>query len=187
VPAARTKATLLREPDTAQTGKLKIRAPAHPRSGFGFTLKGQCAAVVESARARFILVFQALGDQRAPATEPYRPLIGGALRRKKSSGPRPAGRPARPRIRAEMIERENLRRLVSGFVAALGVALLCNACQSETGEMGGAQECTYGESVRCADSGDCWATCLPDLSTYGPCICGDGGVDAGDGGKKDAR
>lgn len=75
----------------------------------------------------------------------------------------------------------------TGILAlALAGAAPSYACQTDTAPSQGAA-CTYGETIPCGDGGHCTQTCLPDLSAYGSCICGDGGVDAGDAGKKDAR
>lgn len=71
------------------------------------------------------------------------------------------------------------------FVTSPLIALL--SCQSTPAPAGGAQECTFEQTIACGPQNRCTATCLPDLSAYGPCVCGDGGADAGDAGKKDAR
>lgn len=81
-------------------------------------------------------------------------------------------------------------RIARSFVLAMGGASISYGCQTTTGTPGGAPMCTYLEQIDCGPKNECKATCLPDLSAYGPCICGDGGTDAGDGGdggKKDAR
>ncbi len=74
---------------------------------------------------------------------------------------------------------------MSVLVVVLAAAAL-HACQSETAPTQGTA-CTYGEVVPCGAGNGCTTKCLPDLSDYGPCVCGDAGTDGGDAGRKDAR
>lgn len=70
--------------------------------------------------------------------------------------------------------------------AGIVCAVLLHGCQSETAPTMGAA-CTYQQVVPCGTGKGCTAQCLPDLSDYGPCVCGDAGTDGGDAGRKDAR
>ena len=80
--------------------------------------------------------------------------------------------------------RANAARSLSLVIAAAAVSY---ACQSSPGTPGGAPMCIYGQELECGPAKQCISTCLPDLSAFGPCMCGDAGADAGDGGKRDAR
>jgi len=62
-----------------------------------------------------------------------------------------------------------------------------SGCQS-TPQTTGGQICTYGEVIKCETDAGCQGTqtCLPDLTGYGPCVCGtDAGrtMDAASGGQ----
>jgi hypothetical protein len=71
---------------------------------------------------------------------------------------------------------------------AIGAIAVSPGCQTTPATEGGAPMCTYLEEIDCGpEEKKCRATCLPDLSAYGPCICPDAGTDNGDGGEKDAR
>ena len=50
--------------------------------------------------------------------------------------------------------------------------------------MGGGTFCTYQQTMACTTDAGCagTSTCLPDLSDYGPCVCGDGGAADASGG-----
>ncbi len=71
------------------------------------------------------------------------------------------------------------RRWLS-LLALLGVvARLPSACQSAEAT-GGGTVCTYLQTIDCTGVEGCVGarTCLPDLSGFGPCQCGDAGTDA---------
>ena len=73
--------------------------------------------------------------------------------------------------------RSALRSLGIGL---LGVVLptFAESCQADTGAMLGGTFCTYQQTIDCVTDAGCMgkSICLPDLSAYGPCVCGDGGV-----------
>ena len=68
------------------------------------------------------------------------------------------------------------------LVAATAFAVA--SCQADTGEMLGGTLCTYKQTRPCTNDAGCrgTSTCLPDLSDYGPCVCGDGGAADASGG-----
>jgi hypothetical protein len=86
-----------------------------------------------------------------------------------------------------MIARSKRVRNVVRLALSVGLGMLSSGCQETPGTAGGAAVCTYGQILRCGLENKCTATCLPDLSAYGPCSCGDAGADATDAGQKDAR
>ena len=85
-----------------------------------------------------------------------------------------------------MIARGTQAKVQRGLALAIAIAASFSACQTTPGTIGGAPMCTYGEPIACGPENRCTSTCLPDLSAYGPCVCGNAGTDAGDGGKRDS-
>lgn len=87
-----------------------------------------------------------------------------------------------------MAARRECLRIAQRLALGVAAGVLSHGCQETPGAAGGAAICTYNQTIPCGpDGGKCVATCLPDLSAYGPCVCGGAGADAGDGGKNDAR
>jgi len=78
-------------------------------------------------------------------------------------------------------QRKLLRATLAGLAAATSFLV---ACQADTGETLGGTFCTYKQTLACTTDAGCrgTSTCLPDLSDYGPCVCGDGGAADASGG-----
>jgi hypothetical protein len=73
--------------------------------------------------------------------------------------------------RLQGLERPGRQGLRHSGAAAL-LTWILTSC-STTGAVEGGAHCTFGETIPCATDAACLATrtCLPDLSSYGPCRC----------------